>query len=140
MAYPSIAHPHCFITSSPGEGQWVLLTHMMVSQDLWLQGLILFSVSFIGRRTKVAPSSMCISRPLSVLTQTDGLQTRSLFNFLKLINYSCSSYPTRASEKRVENTAVFENLCLKRFQTRMQIFLICILIKQQKHVAINNFI
>ena len=32
------------------------------------------------------------------------------------------------------------NPCLKRSQTRMQIFLICILIKQQKHVAINNFI
>ena len=32
------------------------------------------------------------------------------------------------------------NPCLKRFQTRMQIFLICILVKQQKHVAINNFI
>ena len=71
---------------------------------------------------------------------------------LKLINYSCSSYPTRASysgqvdgfrtanEKRVENTAVFEHPCLKWFQTRMKIFLICILIKQQKHVAINNFI
>ena len=29
--------------------------------------------------------------------------------------------------------------CLKRFQTRMQIFLICILIKQQKHMVINNF-
>ena len=32
------------------------------------------------------------------------------------------------------------NPCLKRFQTRMQIFLIYILIKQQKHVAMNNFI
>ena len=46
----------------------------------------------------------------------------------------------KPNEKRVENTAVFENPCLKRFQTRMQIFFICILIKQQKHVAINNFI
>ena len=63
-----------------------------------------------------------------------------------LITDSCSSYPTRASysgqvdgfEKRVENTAVFENPCLKRFQTRMQISLIYILIKQQKHVAINE--
>ena len=52
-----------------------------------------------------------------------------LFKILKLINYSCRSYPTRASysgqvdgfgtanEKRVENTAVFEHPCLKRFQT-----------------------
>ena len=32
------------------------------------------------------------------------------------------------------------NPCLKRFQKRMQIFLTCILIKQQKHVVINNFI
>ena len=30
-------------------------------------------------------------------------------------------------------------LCFKLFETRMQIFLICILIKQQKHVAINNY-
>ena len=85
----------------------------------------------------------------------------SLACILKLINYSCCSYPTRASysgqvdgfrtanEKRVENTAVFETIsnttvfehpCLKQFQTQMQIFLICILIKQQKHVVINNFI
>ena len=38
------------------------------------------------------------------------------------------------------NSAKIKNLeswilCLKRFQTRMQIFLICILIKQQKHVC-----
>ena len=44
----------------------------------------------------------------------------------------------KPNEKRVENTAVFENPCMKRFQTRMKIFLICIL--QQKHVAINNLI
>ena len=30
--------------------------------------------------------------------------------------------------------------CLKRFQTRIRIFLICILIKQEKQVMINNFI
>ena len=30
--------------------------------------------------------------------------------------------------------------CVKLFETRMQIFLICILIKQQKHVAINNYL
>ena len=30
--------------------------------------------------------------------------------------------------------------CFKLFETRMQIFLICILIKQQKHVAINNYL
>ena len=77
---------------------------------------------------------------------------RSETTILKLSNYSCRSYPTRtsysgqvdgfraANEKRVENTAVFKHPCLKRFQTRMQSFLICILIKQQKHVAINNFI
>ena len=29
---------------------------------------------------------------------------------------------------------------MKLFQTRMQIFVICILIKQQKHVAINNYL
>ena len=34
--------------------------------------------------------------------------------------------------------ARIENPCLKRFQTRMQIFLICTLIKQQKHVAIKK--
>ena len=49
---------------------------------------------------------------------------------LKLINYSCRSYPTRASysgqvdgfrtanEKRVENTAVFENTRTKRLRMR----------------------
>ena len=30
--------------------------------------------------------------------------------------------------------------CFKLFETRMQIFLICILIKQQKHVAINYYL
>ena len=30
--------------------------------------------------------------------------------------------------------------CFKLFETRIQIFLICILIKQQKHVAINNYL
>ena len=30
--------------------------------------------------------------------------------------------------------------CFNLFETRMQIFLICILIKQQKHVAINNYL
>ena len=30
--------------------------------------------------------------------------------------------------------------CFKLFETRMQIFLICILIKQQKHAAINNYL
>ena len=40
----------------------------------------------------------------------------------------------------ISNTALFEHPCLKWLQKRMQIFLICILIKQQQHVAINNFI
>ena len=51
-----------------------------------------------------------------------------VFSILKLVNYSCSSYPTRVSYsgqvdefrnpmKRVENTAVFET----RFQTQMHV-------------------
>ena len=62
-------------------------------------------------------------------------------HLLKLINYSCSSYPTRAFYSgQVDGLSnpmknELKTLpCLKRFQTRMQIFLICILIKQQKHV------
>ena len=61
---------------------------------------------------------------------------RSFNEFLKIINYSCSSYPTRASYSgQVDG---FRNpmknklktwLCLKRFH----IFLICILMKQEKH-------
>ena len=55
----------------------------------------------------------------------DWLKQCTLSEILKLINYSCCSYPTRASysgqvngfrtpnEKRVENTAVFEHPCLK---------------------------
>ena len=68
-------------------------------------------------------------------------------NILKLINYSFSSYPTRASYsgqvdgfRNPMKNELKTRPCLKRFQTRMQIFLICILIKQQKHMAINNFI
>ena len=70
---------------------------------------------------------------------------------LKLINYSCCSYPTRAfysgqvdefrsPMKNELKTRPCLNPCLKLFETRMQIFLICILIKQQKHVAINNYL
>ena len=68
--------------------------------------------------------------------------------FLKLINYSCRSYPTRASYsgqvdefRNPMKTELKTRPCLKAvFQTRMQIFLICILIKQQKHMAINNYL
>ena len=55
---------------------------------------------------------------------------------LKLINYSCSSYPTRASYsgqvdgfRNPMRTKLKTRPCLKRFQTRMQIFLICIFIR-----------
>ena len=65
--------------------------------------------------------------------------------FLRLINYSCSSYPTRASYSGQvdEFRSPMKNElktwpCLKLKQTWMQILLICILIKQQKHEAINN--
>ena len=62
---------------------------------------------------------------------------------LKLINYSCSSYPTRASysgqvngfRNRTENTAVFEMISN---MAGMQISLICILIKQEIHMTINK--
>ena len=37
----------------------------------------------------------------------------------------------KPNEKRVENLG---------FQTRRQIFLICLLIKQENHMTINNFI
>ena len=67
---------------------------------------------------------------------------------LKLINYSCSSYPTRASYSgQVDG---FRNPMKNELKTRpclkpvieivSDTVLICILIKQQKHVAINNFI
>ena len=66
---------------------------------------------------------------------------------LKFINYSCSFYPTRSTYsgqvdgfRNPMKNELETRPCLKRFQTRMQIFLICILMKQQKHVAINNFI
>ena len=69
--------------------------------------------------------------------------TRLCFIFLnsvfKLVNYLCRSYPTRASYSgQVDEfiSPMKNELKTKRFQTR----LICILIKQQKHVAINNFI
>ena len=48
---------------------------------------------------------------------------------LKLINYSCSSYPTRASYSgQVDG---FRNTMKNELKTWMQILLICILIKQQ---------
>ena len=64
------------------------------------------------------------------------------------MNYSCSSYPTRASYsgqvdefRNPMKNELKTRPCLKSvFETRMQIFLICILIKQQKHVAINNYL
>ena len=66
---------------------------------------------------------------------------------LKFINYPCSSYPTRASYsgqvdefRNPMKNELKTGQCLKRFQTRMQILLICILIKQQKHMAIKTFI
>ena len=75
------------------------------------------------------------------------LKNGSVKLLLKLINYSCSSYQTTASYsgqvdgfKNPMKNELKTRPCLKLFQTRMQIFLICILIKQQKHVAINNFI
>ena len=48
---------------------------------------------------------------------------------LNLINYSCSSYPTRASYSgQVDG---FRNTMKNELKTWMQILLICILIKQQ---------
>ena len=77
----------------------------------------------------------------------DNLQKETVFftvnTQIQFINYSSSSNPTRASysgqmdgsrktsEKRVENLG---------FQTRRQMFLIFILIKQENHMTINNFI
>ena len=59
---------------------------------------------------------------------------------LKLIYYSCSSYPTRAScsgqvdgFRNPMKNELKTRPCLKLFQTRLQIFFICILIKQEKH-------
>ena len=75
------------------------------------------------------------------------LKNGSVKLLLKLINYSCCSYQTTASYsgqvdgfKNPMNNELKTRPCLILFQTRMQIFLSCILIMQQKHVAINNFI
>ena len=76
------------------------------------------------------------------------INTENFFYFfLKLINYLRSSYPTRASYsgpvdgfRNPMKNELKTRPCLKLFQTRMQIFLICILIKQQKHKALNNLI
>ena len=84
-------------------------------------------------------------RPRCIMVSENG-SLRSWRNVLKLINYSCSSYPTRASYsgqvdgfRNPMKNELKKRPCLKTrvCQTRMQIFLICILIKQQKHVAIN---
>ena len=65
--------------------------------------------------------------------------TRLSNDVLKLINYSCSSYPTRACYfgqvdglRNPMKNELKTRLCLKRFQTRIQIFLICILKKTLK--------
>ena len=71
---------------------------------------------------------------------TQSTQSNKLsYWFLKLINYSCSSYQTRASYSgqvdEFRNPMKIElktRPCFNLFQTRMQILLICILTKQQK--------
>ena len=90
--------------------------------------------------------------PLNFWTLTfkknvDLVCTANETSLLKLINYSCSSYPTRASYsgqmdgfRNPMKSELKTRPSWKRFQTRMQIFVICILIKQQTHVAMNNFI
>ena len=72
-------------------------------------------------------------------------------DFLKLINYSSGSYPTRASYsgqvdefRNPMKNELKTRPCLKpvfeNFANFCKFFLICILIRQQKHVAINNYL
>ena len=78
---------------------------------------------------QITPLNFC---PLTFKKNVDIVCTVNETSLLKLINYSCSSYPTRASYsgqvdgcRNPMKNALKTRPCLKRFQTRMQFFLKC---------------